>query len=181
MQAAQNTPQAAPAQDVITPAEAKFWLEAAGKAPALIRDQLGVVPDVPNKPTGTPIRIFGFTIGATLAAATCYIPGKWKILSGGASVVAAGAGMYLGALRDVDYTLATDSMRHVKQKYLNYANALERSPELQAQLGNYFGAQMTGDFIESRSIEDAVKQKAVEFGLQTPYLQNALPAPARTR
>jgi hypothetical protein len=128
----------APQQDIISPAEAKFWADWAAKAPGIIR---GIMAknDKDIKAAIMPYTIGGIAVGAVLGGAsfTKHIPGKWKWLSGIASAGSFAVSYVFG--------LAQAESDKMQQLFLDYANALEKDPALQQQLANFLTSTVTAD------------------------------------
>ncbi len=150
--------------DIISPAEARFWQEWADKVPGLMRTQ---VQGFSNKFNSilTPWKVGGVVLGTTLGVAsfTKAVPGKWKWVSGGAAVASLTtsyvASLFQRASMQVDKVRA------------NYADTLERDPELRQKLADFLSSTVTADKIQDFGIEYAVLMQANAFGRLTQYLQ----------
>jgi len=144
-------------QEVISPAEMKFWQEQADKAAGIIRKESAALLDkhetrVSHYKYGT------VAVGAALGAATFtgYVPGKWKWASGIASAGAL-------ALSAVMFT-APSITDAGKRLYSEYAKMIDENPEMRKQLANYYSSTISADMVQELGIDKAVALKTVEYG-----------------
>jgi hypothetical protein len=157
--------------EIITPGEAKFWDEWAAKTPALLRAQNEEIPDK-LKERPNPFRMTGLGVGAVLGilSFTKLVPGKWKWVSAAGAFGAASAGLYLGAKTDMVQDAFEQSLPMVKKSIGEYADALDRDANLRQALAGYLSSNISAADIQSRGIEAAVIDRAVEFARATPYM-----------
>lgn len=154
----------------ISEAEMKTWNEWADKTPNLLRAQLNAIPEPTGGGLMAPLISVGLGAALTVASFTSYIPGKWKIASGLGAVGAGALGLYLGSQAGDPAGCVPPE---IKKPFLDYADALDRDPNLRRQLADYLAAHMTDDAVEGRPIEVAVMEKSIEFGRSAPYLDMA--------
>ena len=165
---------AQPQADVISPAEAKFWQEWAEKAPVLLRTAgVSVVNDV-HKDMAF-YKIGGIALGAALGGAsfTNYIQGKWKWAARGAAALALGASLLL------DVSQGFSGFNEASMR--NFADALEKDPNLRNQLAISLSANITAEHIQEMGIEKAVLQTVLGFAANVfPHMRqetcNRLPS-----
>lgn len=156
-----------PNPEIISPAEAKFWQEWADKTPALIRmggEKLGQANSWMSS-----AQIAGVAMGAalTIASFTKQVPGKWKWASG-----LAAATSFTGAWAASQMKPA---LANEQQAFLNYADALEKSPELKAQLADFLGKTVNAEMIQMGGIGYAVGDQALAFGRQIQMIPDSRP------
>jgi hypothetical protein len=162
-----------PNNEVISPAEAKFWREQADKASALLRES--AVRDLSGTyQVAGAYKVSGVALGTALGLATFtkYVPSKWKWLSG----AAAGASMAFGVASGV----LQGRTSQMQQRVLGYADALERDPAMKEQLANWLSSFVTADMAHA-GIEKAVAEQAVAMALHRPQLQNMFSSPRETQ
>ena len=148
--------------DIISPAEARFWQEQAQKAPAALREMTATLNRV--NADFRPYQVGGVAVGAILGGATFtkYVPGKWKWVSGIGAAASLLVGVLAGKVRSVN---------DANERYMQYADGLEKDPQLQQQLAQFLSAHVTADDIQRKGIENAVLEQVMMFGEQTPYMQ----------
>ncbi|MDX2072771.1 MAG: hypothetical protein SFX19_00205 [Alphaproteobacteria bacterium] len=153
--------------DIISHAEAKFWQEQAARAPSLLRQKLDQNFDKAMS-AFTAYKVGGVALGGALGVATFTkaIPGRWKWASGVASALSLGFGLLMGGVQNVS--------RPMKQGLLNYADALEKSPELQQKLADFLSSTVTAEQIQHGGLEAVVHDRAIDFVMHTPYLQSGM-------
>lgn len=157
------SPSAPVQQDVISPAETKFWQEWADKMPALIPKQ--TEKNLANfDAEATPYKIAGVTMGAALSAATFtkLVPGKWKWASG-AAALASFAGAYLM------HSIRANAIP-IYRAIESYAQALGQRPELRQQLANALSVNVTAEKIQAMGLERAVVNEAINVGMEMERL-----------
>jgi hypothetical protein len=155
----QSGPQ--PAQEVISPAEARFWDEWAAKAPALVRRNIAQI----NPPAFMAAGAAGVALGVVLGVASFSkkVPGKWKILTGGTAIGSALAGaLGMGV---------ANSLGVVSQRYREFADRLEASPELQKDLAAYLSSHIDAQTVGQNGIERAVMMQTSQFAHDLPPLR----------
>lgn len=163
-------PVAAPAQpqaDVISPAEAKFWQEWAEKAWFYVKQQAVTLPVTGDDvPTRNNWRIIGVALGAAFAAASFskYVPGKWKIATGGAAVGSALAGFAIGRSQDYFIDKIRTALPEQRKLLMDYGDRLQSDIALQKQFADYLERTVTKEDFQGRDMEDVMRVKVLEFG-----------------
>ncbi len=156
----------APTAEVISPAEAQYWLDWANKAPSLLRSKAVEAIDKSDfyLKLGA---ISGVTLGAIsgIASFTKHVKGNWRWVTGLGS---------LAALAFGGISWATQSKTgDAKNQIFQYAAALEQSPALKQQLANWFSASITANMAQA-GIEKAVMEQSLAFATQPMRTNNLL-------
>ena len=148
----------APAADIISPNEAKFWSDWADKAPTIIRSE-----DAESvrmfRSRMLPVVVGGVGLGAALGIAsfTKYVHGYWKILTGVAAIGAFAGSMIVGNALNV--------VAKTSGPFEDFANVLEQRPELRRQLADTLSRTVTKEDIQKLGIEKAVTDRITEFAI----------------
>jgi len=158
-----NYPAGAP--PLITPAEAQFWQDQAGKVPQMIRAESDATQKYVTRPLAI-AKIFTMGAGVAMAVATFskMTSGKWKWLSGAGALLSIGSCWAFTGMQSLT--------KYGQAAYLNYANALESYPEYTQELGQYLSSHVTAADIQQRGLETSVLGHSMEFAMIAPSLQN---------
>jgi hypothetical protein len=162
-----------------TAAEMKFWNECADKASSLIRREINNIPD---QPKDLPHVSSGYTggmvaLGAVLGGLSFsrFIPGKWKWLSGAASVASLGGAVAINSrvnAANAEIESSAQMVAVMKQGLSNYASVLDNDPATRAKLAQYFSDNITAQEITQHSLEAALLGKCAEFAQANPQLSS---------
>lgn len=162
-------------QDIITPAEMKFWDEWAQKSPALVRNaDTQLAQEIPQggKP-GLKAATIGLGVALGIASLTRAVPGRWKWVSGTAAVGSAALGIYADRQSKQAENKARSALPQLKESFASYAAALEQNPDLRKMLAEYLSNTVTAQEIQAFGIQDAVTARTLEFGFDTPYMEGS--------
>lgn len=152
--------------DIISPAEAQFWQEQAGRVPSLLREMMGKIPtDKDAWNISNPWKVLGVGAGAALGAFSFSnsVAGKWKWVARAAAAGSVVAGFYVSKVQNLIMCGIRHSLPEVVQAMEGFVDKLEQDPGLKQQLADYLSAHVTARDIQKNGLDQAVMGTASEF------------------
>lgn len=151
-------------QDMITPAEMKFWQEQAARAPELLLARRNEIVSK-TKPKYKPILAFDWAfmdIGCAIAALSFskYVPGKWKILTGALAGASATHSIHLG---DKYFNAMSSSADHAADHFNRVISILQESPCREKEFAEYLSSYVTAADLQKDDLDTVVIKKAFNF------------------